>query len=100
MKSRFIIAFMSFMLIATIVAPSVCALIDVELQTALVDSKEGEEKKEAKEKEVEEKKLISEIAMINDSKFDLSLHNNAGHELIKLYSLLREVPIPPPESQA
>lgn len=100
MKSRFVIAFMSFMLITTIVAPSICALVDVELQTALVDSNEGKEKKEAKEKDFEEKKLISENPFIKLNSNEFGLYDRAEHHLIKLYSLLREVPIPPPESLA
>jgi len=97
MKSKFVIAFLSFLLITSIVGPSVFALVDADLQTALVDSVESEEQKEAKEKELEEKKLISQFAVV-----DVNAHGNAADNCYKLllstqFTLLREVPIPPPE---
>ncbi|MEP2935223.1 MAG: hypothetical protein ABJM06_05870 [Gilvibacter sp.] len=100
MKSRIVIAFMSLMLITTIVAPSVYTLLDVDLQTALVDSTEGEEKKQAKEKEFEEKKLISEFALVDLKNQDYWALRSSEHLLAKHFALLQEVPLPPPELQA
>ena len=97
MKRSLVLYIICGVLSLSVLAPAVCTLLEVSVETSLVSEGDDESKKEKTEKELEEKQWDAPRSSNSLLGFKLQQTNNFGVHPASLGIIAPEVSSPPPE---